>query len=220
MPDDESSILSGPINSPRDEQEAVFINCPFDADFAPLFEALVFAIVACKFEPRSALESANVSEPRMERITRAIFTSRYSIHDLSRCRGEGEERLARFNMPLELGIAMACRYLTRGAPHEHDWLLLVPEGHVYVKVVSDLAGFDPLKHDGSERTVVQSVMLWLTMRRGVSPSLPTPKSVLDALPKFRAELAQLKAEWGPEPPWPLLVEAAKRTVPSPTSTFP
>jgi hypothetical protein len=67
----------------------------------------------------------------MARILRAIFESKYSIHDLSRCKGEGVADLARFNMPLELGIAMAYRHLSRRAEGRHDWLVLAPFGHQY-----------------------------------------------------------------------------------------
>jgi hypothetical protein len=195
-----------------DAAKSVFINCPFDPAFEPLFQAIIFAVVACDFMPRSALESGTVAEPRMDRITRALFSSQYSIHDLSRCRGEGDEQLARFNMPLELGIAMARRYLTRDTPQQHDWLLLVPEGHVYVKVISDLAGFDPMKYDGTVPNIVQRVVSWLATRPH-TPRTPTPKDVLNALPAFQAEFAQLKQNWGSEPPWPYVVEAARKTAP-------
>ncbi|PYQ67035.1 MAG: hypothetical protein DMF53_02460, partial [Acidobacteria bacterium] len=124
--------------------KAVFINCPYDAEFAETFEAIFFAIVCCGFTPRSALESGTVAEWRMRRIVDAIFSSKYSIHDLSRCRGEGSEMLARFNMPLELGIAMARRFIKSRPNQRHDWLVLVPDGHGYLKFVSDLAGFDPV----------------------------------------------------------------------------
>jgi len=37
---------------PPDEYEQnVFINCPFDDDYAPLFEAIVFAINDAGFRP-------------------------------------------------------------------------------------------------------------------------------------------------------------------------
>src|SRR5947208_1882403 len=75
-----------------DPSKSVFINCPFDADYAPLFDAIVFATVCCGFIPRSALESGTVSEPRLSRILRALFSSKYSIHDLSRCTGEGQRQ--------------------------------------------------------------------------------------------------------------------------------
>jgi hypothetical protein len=58
----------------------------------------------------------------MDRITQAISDSKYSIHDLSRCRGEGDKNLARFNMPLELGVAMAHKFGLNGNDC-HDWLL-------------------------------------------------------------------------------------------------
>jgi hypothetical protein len=90
-----------------DPAKSVFINCPFDLDYAPLFDAIVFATVCCGFVPRCALESGTVSEPRVNRIIRALSNCKYSIHDLSRCTGEGSENFARFNMPLELGMAMA-----------------------------------------------------------------------------------------------------------------
>lgn len=199
--------------------KSVFLNCPFDPDFEPLFHAIIFALVCCDFHPRSALESGTVAEPRLDRITRAIFTSRYSIHDLSRCRGEGQEQLARFNMPLELGIALACRYFTREQIDQHDWTLLVPTGHVYIKVVSDLAGFDPLKYDGKVEQIIQCVMSWLVTRPGVTLSGTTlsltPRDVLKAFPAFQAELAKLKQNWGQEPPWFRILEAAKKHIPRP-----
>src|SRR5260370_38030969 len=94
-----------------DPSKSVFINCPFDGEYSDLFEAIVFAAVCCGFVPRSALESGTVSEPRLARIIRAVSSCRYSIHDLSRCTGEGSDNFARFNMPLELGIAMALRFM-------------------------------------------------------------------------------------------------------------
>lgn len=190
--------------------KSVFINCPFDREYAPLFNAIVFATVCCGFMPRSALESGDVAEPRLARITRAIFDSRYSIHDLSRCGGEGDENLARFNMPLELGMAMAKRFI--GGAEYHDWLVLVPEGHAYGRFISDLAGFDPPKHNGSVEKVTSAVMAWLATRRDGVPPV-TPKLVLSKLPEFRKKKASLNDDWGGYPPWAdvilLAIETAK-----------
>ena len=190
-----------------DPATAVFLNCPFDEDFEPTFDAIVFATVCCGFMPRSALETGSVAESRMERIVRAIFSSRYSIHDLSRCKGEGSEQLARFNMPLELGIAMARRFMVPAESSRHDWLLLVPEGHQYLSFVSDLAGFDPLRYDGTTESAVPQVMLWLATRPDAVRT-PTPKAVLDALPVFEREKSRLKKEWQGNVPWADLVLAA------------
>ena len=169
-----------------------FINCPFDAAYAPIFDAIVFATVFCGFIPRSALESGDVSEPRLARIARAIFNSRYSIHDLSRCTGEGDENFARFNMPLELGMAMARRFA--GPPPPHDWLVLVPRGHAYLRFASDLAAYDPATHDGSVESVTVAVIAWLATREEAVPAV-TPDIVLSALPQFTAMKLALAAAW-------------------------
>lgn len=191
---------------------SVFINCPFDKEFAPLFDAIVFAATCCGFLPRSALESGTVAVSRMERIAQAVFSSKYSIHDLSRCKGEGDENLARFNMPLELGIAMGLRLAAKREHDRHDWLLLVREGHQYAKFVSDLAGYDPKKHDGRAETLVPMVMVWLATRPEAIV-VPTPRRVLAALPQFQKEKAKLIAEWGNEVPWADLILAARKVVP-------
>jgi hypothetical protein len=192
-----------------DPRTSVFINCPFDAGFQALFDAIVFATTCCGFLPRSALESGSVAESRIERIARAVFSSKYSIHDLSRCRGEGNENFARFNMPLELGIAMGRRLAT---PDGHDWLLLVPEGHEYVKFVSDLAAYDPKPHNGTVDTVVPKVMAWLATRPDAIKS-PSPRAVLGVLPAFQTEKEKLLIEWSGELPWADLIIAARQLVP-------
>jgi hypothetical protein len=204
----------GTGNLKIDPARSVFINCPFDSEFMPLFDAIVFATACCGFLPRSALETGSVAEPRMDRITRAVFSSKYSIHDLSRCRGEGSELLARFNMPLEFGIAMARRFASDVLGQEHDWLLLVPEGHQYVRFISDLAGFDPKTHSGTVDTIVPKVMAWLATRPDAVRT-PTPKQVTDALPAFSDEKARLNEQWMGEIPWADLVIAALHLAPAP-----
>lgn len=146
----------------------------------------------------SALESGTVSEPRVARIVRALVGSKYSIHDLSRCTGEGAENIARFNMPLELGMAMARRFIDPAS--EHDWLVLVPSGHAYGRFVSDLAAYDPVPHDGSVQGVIVAVMSWLATRPDAVPTV-TPAEVLELLPAFQSRRKVLDTAWGGLPPW-------------------
>ena len=188
-------------------ETSVFINCPFDRSFEHLLDAIIFSTVCCGFQPRSALESGNTSEPRMRRITRAIFSSKYSIHDLSRCRGEGEFSLARFNMPLELGIAMARRVVTEGTTEEHDWLLLVPHDHSYLRFISDLGGFDPKSHDHTIQAVVRAVTAWLITRPDAVRDT-TPRAILKALPHFQRARVRLAKNWGGDAPWGNIIRAA------------
>lgn len=188
-----------------DPSKSVFINCPFDAGYSALFDAIVLASVCCGFIPRSALESGTVSEPRLNRIIRALSSCKYSIHDLSRCTGEGTDNFARFNMPLELGMAMTLRLMDPAS--EHDWLVLVPRGHAYHRFISDLAAYDPLTHDGTIPSVVVAVMSWLATRRDAIPPV-TPRQVLQLLPTFQARRQELDAAWGGYPPWADIVMTA------------
>ena len=38
----------------NDYGKGVFLNCPFDSRYAPLFRALIFAVFDCGFRPRCA----------------------------------------------------------------------------------------------------------------------------------------------------------------------
>ena len=189
-------------------EQSVFINCPYDAQFVRLFDAIAFAIVACGFTPRSALESVPGPLTRMDRIVRCVDTSKYSIHDLSRCRGEGEENLGRFNMPFELGIAFAKGYPPHDRKVNHDWLVLGPRGHLLKKCISDLDGWDHGQHDETFESIIGQVILWLATRGDVQ--VPPPIEVNKANKTFQAELKKLRAKWQPQgPPWSDVIALAR-----------
>jgi hypothetical protein len=146
----------------------------------------------------------------MERIVGTLRASKYSIHDLSRCQGEGDANLARFNMPLELGIAMAERTAKRKLKDRHDWLLLVPQGHRYAQFVSDLAGYDPTEYDGTPSGAVPPVMAWLATRPDAAVQCTMPREVLTCLPDFHIALTELREKWRGQAPWRDLVSEAQR----------
>lgn len=60
-----------------DPAKSVFVNCPFDREYVPLLDAIILSVVCCGFLPRSAVETGSVSTPRLDRITGALFTSKY-----------------------------------------------------------------------------------------------------------------------------------------------
>lgn len=88
---------------------AVFINCPFDRDYLSCFEALTFAILACGFTPRCALETVDSTVSRLERIRAIVAGCRFGIHDLSRI--ETHPGLPRFNMPFVDYVTLARSWL-------------------------------------------------------------------------------------------------------------
>jgi hypothetical protein len=195
-------------------EKSVFINCPFDTEYQDLMLAIVFSVAAHGFVPRSARETQGDPEPRFSRILGTIARSKYSIHDLSRSTGEGDDKLARFNMPLELGMAAAFRFEREGSGGQpHRWLALVPEGYAYQRFISDLAGFDPARHDSSVPSVIREVSAWLRTLEDVLDPVPSALRILQSFPSFRNELADLRGEALDKETWADVLLAAFRTVP-------
>ena len=90
--------------APGTYKRQVFINCPFDAEYLPLFRIIVFVVNACGYHVRCALESQDAGEVRMVKILRLIRECQFGIHDISRTELDPANGLPRFNMPLELGL--------------------------------------------------------------------------------------------------------------------
>lgn len=90
-------------------ERSVFVNCPFDDDFAPILQAIAFCITDLGFYPRLAPENADNAANRLDRILELVGGSKYGIHDLSCCKSTEADEYARLNMPFELGIDHGCR---------------------------------------------------------------------------------------------------------------
>src|SRR5258708_5810316 len=150
---------------PDDYEQNVFINCPFDEAYTPVFEAIVFATQDLGFRPRCARERVDSGEARLAKITRLIAASRYSIHDLSRTELDSSTSLPRFNMPLELGIDIGCKLYGDGQAQK-SILILDSERFRYQKYVSDLAGYDIESHAGKPLDAVICVRHWLSTTAG------------------------------------------------------
>jgi len=165
----------------------------------------MLAVLSCGLVPRSADEGSLGGGPRLERICKVLQGSRFSIHDLCRCTGEGDENLARFNMPLELGITLGHNYATPGdSGQEHEWFVLTPGGHPHAEYISDLGGIDPKTHDETPQSIIAAVMkCLLTAQRsaGIYSNIK-PVDVADALPHLEAALKRKAEDWlGCKPPW-------------------
>ena len=87
----------------------VFINCPFDDQYGPIFDVLIFTIFDCGFVPRCAKEIDDSAQIRIDRIFKIINECKFSIHDVSRTELDPNTSLPRFNMPLELGMFLGAR---------------------------------------------------------------------------------------------------------------
>jgi len=171
----------------KDFDRNVFINCPFDNDYLPLARALVFAVLACGFEPRIATERSDSGEVRVEKIRELIQSSRLSIHDLSRMEPLGPADLPRFNMPFELGLDHGCRHWGGAHLKGKQCLILEKERFRFQRVLSDISGSDIRPHGNDPEELVQQVRSWLRVV-GKKSSLPPAGRVWENLSFFRSHL--------------------------------
>lgn len=127
----------------------VFINCPFDDAYRPLFNAAVFTIAACGFTPRCALEVDNSGQVRFEKIIALIGACPLGVHDLSRTDLSSAGSLPRFNMPLELGLFLGAMRFGNARHRAKRALIMDTKRSRYRDFISDLAGHDIKAHHGT-----------------------------------------------------------------------
>lgn len=139
----------------------MFVNCPFDSDYAPILQGILFCLVHLGFAPRIALERSDSGEFRLDKIRELIESCKYSIHDLSRCQSAGAQELYRLNMPFELGLDYGCRRYFGHGREDKKILVLEEQPHRYQAAISDLAGCDILAHGGNYQTAMAQVRRWL-----------------------------------------------------------
>ncbi len=129
-------------------QKSVFLNIPYDRQFTRLFLGYVAAVAAFGFIPHATLEIP-LSKRRLDRILDLISSAHYSLHDLSRVQLDTSyPRAPRFNMPFELGLAVA---LQKSSVPRHSWIVLESSPHRLLKSLSDLNGTDAFIHSGTIR---------------------------------------------------------------------
>jgi hypothetical protein len=163
----------------------VFVNAPIDRAYEPLFEALVFAIHACGYRARTALEESDSGDIRIEKLIQLIRECPRSIHDLSR------DETPRFNMPFELGLALGAKRFGR-RPRDRI-KILIRRQHGLPRYLSDLAGNDPEAHNDRPKKIIEITRNFLHQ----SPArrvLPGPAHLIDVFAKFRKRLPEIAGE--------------------------
>ena len=127
-------------------EDSVFLNVPFDSKYKRIFDALVFAVHDCGFSARSALEIEDSGEARVDKILNIIEQSKFGIHDISRAGVDSVTRLARFNMPLELGFFLGAKRYGSKRHFQKRCLILDRESYRYRNFCSDISGQDIRAH--------------------------------------------------------------------------
>jgi hypothetical protein len=168
---------------------SLFINCPFDPEYLPLFHCLIFTVLECGLEPRLALDGADSGEVRVHKIRTLIQSCRFSIHDISRIEPLQDGDLPRFNMPFELGLDLGCRFYGGERLGGKQSLILEEERYRYQRVLSDIAGNDIRAHGGDPVTLMVEVRNWLRVATGMK--LPSGSSLWERYGFFQGDLEEI-----------------------------
>jgi len=166
----------------------VFINCPFDEDYRPLLNAMLYTIVYLGYNPRIS-ETTNSAGNRLEDIKKLIIKSIFSIHDISRCRITKIKELPRFNMPFELGLDIGC--ISFGSKKGKKILILEKEQYYYRKVLSDISGQDIENHCDNPMLLIEKIRNWFAK---ISPThnIVSPQTIWSSFVKFNSEFNTIK----------------------------
>lgn len=178
--------------SSSEYEQNVFLNCPFDSDYAALFSAIIFAVHDCGFKARCTLEVDDSAQVRIERIFDIIRECKFGIHDISRTELDPVSALPRFNMPLELGVFLGARRFGQGKHSEKICLILDREPYRYQQYCSDISGQDIRAHGGDIRRTITVVRDWLrsaTTEKDVI--IPSGSRIFDRYVLFLTEFPQL-----------------------------
>ncbi len=169
-----------PLPASRD----VFINCPFDAAYKPLFQAIVFTVIRSGYEPRCALEVDDASVNRFAKIASIIEQCAFGIHDISRTEAEGDPPLPRFNMPLELGLFLGAKRYGKPAQRKKACIVFDIEPYRFQRFMSDIAGQDIHAHGGRPDRLIEALAGWLR-RQGHDSRVPGGRQIAADYQEFR-----------------------------------
>ncbi len=171
----------------------VFINCPFDSAYKPLFDAMVFAVQDCGFIARCALEEEDASQVRIDKIYSVIADCRYGIHDISRTELDETSGFPRFNMPLELGVFLGAKKFGIEEQKRKKCLILDKEPYRYQQFISDIAGQDIQAHHNEVEATIKVVRNWLRIASG-RQTIPGGNIIWERYQIFLRDLPQTVVE--------------------------
>lgn len=174
----------------------VFINCPFDTQYLPIFHAICFAVHDAGFRARCALEENDTSKARLGKILRIISECKYGVHDLSRVEsGSAANPLPRFNMPFECGLFFGAKHFGGKSHQQKQFLVLDSESHRYQATMSDIAGQDIGCHDDAPITAIAKIRRFLNAKEpGVV--LPGGEKIAFRFQAFMADLPEIATKSG------------------------
>jgi hypothetical protein len=150
------------VHSEKADPTFAFLNVPFDEQFEPLYLAFIAGLSGFGLIPQAVVQIPG-SRRRLDRLMPLLARCRYSFHDLSRVEVDAHKpRTARFNMPFELGLAVAqAEHLNRG----HRWYVFEARRFRVLKSLSDINGTEVYIHDGRPIGVLRELTSALARSR-------------------------------------------------------
>jgi len=141
-------------SSTRVDPVLAFLNVPFDQKFEPLYLAFIAGLSGFGLIPQAVLQIPG-SQRRLDRLMRLIWTCQFSFHDLSRVElDQGRPKAPRFNMPFELGLAVAHAKRTGT---KHRWYVFEAKRFRVLKSLSDINGTEAYVHEGRPTGVLREL---------------------------------------------------------------
>ncbi|MGA3080612.1 MAG: hypothetical protein ABSD44_04430 [Terracidiphilus sp.] len=165
----------------RKRIDSVFLNIPYDKEFEDLYVAYIVGLTQLGFRVNATLAVPN--QGRLETIIALIAKSNVSIHDLSRI--EVSKGIPRFNMPVELGLALYRSHMTRG---RHRVYVFESKPYRAQRSTSDINGIDPQIHKGTPKGVMAGLRNILRQPGDVTTvpeMLASYRAVTRKLPELR-----------------------------------
>lgn len=148
-------------------ETSVFVNCPFDNDFAPLLEVMLFCVIYAGLTPRIASENLEGGASRLDKIVEIVEQCKYSIHDLSMCKATDVGEFQRMNMPFELGLDMGFRRGPGAKTDQKKFIIFEAEAYDLKRALSDLAGTDVEFHKNDYQVIIQKLRDFLRVEVGI-----------------------------------------------------
>jgi hypothetical protein len=179
-------------------KKPVFINCPFDDEYRPLFNAIIFTILRCGYHPRCALEVIDGAATRISKIEKLIEDCQLGIHDISRTELDAVNNLPRFNMPLELGLFLGAKRFGDTSQRRKKCLVLDTAPYRFQMFMSDIAGQDIAAHNGDVDEVINRVRAFLNSAKRGNP-LPSGNVIRESYDAFLAALPAICQPLGVNP---------------------
>jgi hypothetical protein len=161
--------------------ESVFLNIPYDRQFEDLYLAYIVGLTQLGLRVNAAVGVPN--QGRLETIIHLIEESNFSIHDLSRI--ELSKGIPRFNMSLELGLALYRSRVTRG---RHRVYVFESKRYRAQRSTSDINLIDPKIHNGTAKGVMAGLRNIFRQPGDVTTvpeMLISYRAVRKRLPQFR-----------------------------------